>query len=300
MATEQKKTTSAAKSSSKANGAAPRSTGSRASSGGGSRKSSSGNGKRPIRREVTGVLFLLAALCVLVSYFNEDGWLIALLPTLFKGLLGLGFYLVAPAFAVAAWVLLTHRGKPVALRTCCALLVPCLFGSLCHMLFCRLELTGPDGLLTALWTSGGMLHSGGAIAGGIAHGFMAVLGKTASVIIFIVLILIALMVALRITLAMLVKLWAERERRNYSAEDYAEEEGITQTVAAVKAEKAAAKQKQAERARVAAEIDIPLDGEERTAPSGRGGFFKPKAKEQLTPADVLTGTGDVPFDMDEE
>ena len=97
MATEQKKTTSAAKSGSKTAGAASRSTGSRASSnGGGSRKSSSGKGKRPIRREVTGVVFLLLALCVLVSYFNEDGWLIMLLPTLFKGLLGLGYYLVAP------------------------------------------------------------------------------------------------------------------------------------------------------------------------------------------------------------
>ena len=97
MATEQKKTTSAAKSGSGKSRSASRSTGSRSTS----RSTSAGKAKRPIRREVTGIIFLLMALCVLVSYFNEDGWLIILLPTLFKGLLGLGFYLVAPAFATA-------------------------------------------------------------------------------------------------------------------------------------------------------------------------------------------------------
>ena len=160
MATTQKKTTSSSRSGSSrgsGTGSSARS-GRRSSSARGSSSRASGssrsrsagkNTKRPIRREVTGIAFLIAALCVLVSYFTEDGWLIALLPALFKGLFGFGFYLIAPALVVGAWILLTHKGRPVVLRTACALLVPYLFGGLCHMLFCRQNLTA-DGLLPKL------------------------------------------------------------------------------------------------------------------------------------------------------
>ena len=59
---------------------------------------------------------LLLALIVLVSYFTGDGWLIDLIPKACKGLFGVGYYLMVPALLAAAWVLITHRGQPVALR----------------------------------------------------------------------------------------------------------------------------------------------------------------------------------------
>ena len=79
MATTQKRTSSGARS------GASRSSGSRSKSGGGSRAAAKGRapsrgGKRPVRREVWGIVLLLAGLCVLVSYFTGDGWLINLIP----------------------------------------------------------------------------------------------------------------------------------------------------------------------------------------------------------------------------
>ena len=52
----------------------------------------------------------------------------------------------------------------MAFRTTCALLVPYLFGGLCHMLFCRQNLTA-DGLLPKLWETGKELLSGGVLSG---------------------------------------------------------------------------------------------------------------------------------------
>ena len=148
--------------------------------------------KRPIRREVTGVVFLILALCVFFSYFNQDGWLIVLLPTALKAS-SLWLLPDGPGPAAASWILLTHKGRPVALRTASALLVPYLFGGVWHMLFCREDLSSPDSLLGKLWTTGGELYSGGVLSGGTAQGFLAVLGKPASVVIFCVLILVLLM-----------------------------------------------------------------------------------------------------------
>ena len=125
MATTRKKTTSGARS-------AAKSSSSRSGSTSKSRAAVK-NTKRPIRREVGGMVMLLLALIVLVSYFTGDGWLINLIPRACKGLLGVGYYLMVPALMAAAWVLITHRGRPVALRTACALLTPYLFGGVCQI-----------------------------------------------------------------------------------------------------------------------------------------------------------------------
>ena len=258
-----------------------------------SRTAKKKNNKRPIRREVTGLVFLVLALCILVSYFNEDGLLIAFLPIFFKGIFGFGFYLTAPALVVAAWVLLTHRGRPVALRTTCALLVPYLFGGVCHMLFCRQDLSSPTGLLPKLWNTGRELLSGGVLSGGTSVGFMAVLGKPASVIIFCVLIFALIMVTFQISLTTLIQMWRDRERLDYRVEDYEDQEddGFFQPVSPKAAPQEPAPRKRRQESAPRPEIDIPLDDEEPRPHRGGvfSGFFKPKAKNMLTPADLLTG-----------
>ena len=236
-----------------------------------------------------GVALLLAALIVLVSYFTGDGWLIELIPRFFKGLFGVGYYLMVPALAAAAWVLLTHRGRPVALRTACTLLTPYLTGGICHMLFCKLDLSDAAKLFPTLWETGFTLESGGVLSGGTAHGFMAVLGKPASVIVFLVLLLALLMVAAQVTPAMLVELW--REREDYDEEEYPEPPPRRPAPAK--------KPKPQQPARSRPVIDIPLDGTPLgsaptppdtalDAPQEKKSFFRPREKEKPTPADILT------------
>ena len=303
--TPKKKTAGGGKSGSRSSSAR---SGARSGKGTGSRSSSrKAPAKRPIRREVTGVVFLILALCVFFSYFNQDGWLIVLLPTVLKGLFGFGYFLVAPALAAASWILLTHKGRPVALRTASALLVPYLFGGVWHMLFCREDLSSPEGLLGKLWTTGGELYSGGVLSGGTAQGFLAVLGKPASVVIFCVLILVLLMVVFQISFSTLWQMWKERERLDYRVEDYEDEEDdeYFQPIAERKAEKPAPRPARPHAPRP--EIDIPLDDDEEPARERKGGvlsgFFKPRDKGQMTPADVLTGSapnGNAPAQPQEE
>ncbi len=280
MATTRKKTTSNARSGTKTGGSR---------SGTASRsRASAKNAKRPIRREVGGMVMLLLALIVLVSCFTGDGWLINLIPKACKGLFGVGYYLMVPALMAAAWVLLTHRGRPVALRTACALLTPYLFGGICHMLFCKQDLSDAAKLFPTLWETGFTLESGGVLSGGTAHGFMAVLGKPASVIVFLVLLLALLMVVSQVTPAMLIELW--REREDYDEEDYPEPPPRRQPQP--KPKRAA---QQPAKSRSA--IDIPLDGTplggppaqpEPPAQQEKKSFFRPREKEQLTPADLLS------------
>lgn len=269
--------------------------------------------KQPIRREAMGVTLLLLALCIIVSHFNEDGWLIALLPTTMKGLFGLGYYVAAAALIGAAYILLTHKGRPVTLRVACALLSPYLAGSLHHMLFCQTDYVGSPTLFGQLWETGQTLASGGVLSGATAIGFMVMLGKTASVIIFSVLLAVLMMTAAEITPATLLALWREWQILDYSAEDYDNyDEYDDYDNYDNDSKPAPPSRRESSPAKPRRRIDIPLDnkplGNKSTgnksmdskplndrsavetdtswANPKRRRLFQPKADDRLTPADV--------------
>lgn len=249
---------------------------SRAGSGsrGGSRKAPPK--KKPVRREVGGVACLLLALFVAVSYFQSGAWLIDRLSEWCRGLMGYGYYAAAPALLLGAWILLMHRGRPVAPHLVCALALPVLFGALAHIAASQQAVESSVGSLKTLWASGLTLESGGAVSGALAIGFEAVIGKVATLIVFVVTLVACLLGALRLTPAAIIDAVKRYERVPY-------EEPEEESVRAAPKPKTRAKQN----------IDIPLDGEERPAPKAPGAeppktsFFRKRADHIRTPAEAL-------------
>ena len=152
-----------------------------------------------LARLIGGVVCLLLALCVLVSYFQVDALLLTFIAKVLKGTLGYGYFLAAPALLAVAVIQLRHQGRPVILRTTCTLLVPLLSGMLCHLLLCRTAYELGSGLLPRLWKDGQTLTCGGVVAGGLALGSEALLSKVVSVVVFVVLLVAALLGALHMT-----------------------------------------------------------------------------------------------------
>ena len=74
--------------------------------------------KRPIRREVGGVVCLVLALCIAFSYFQQGGWLLDRPAALCRGLVGYGYYTVAPVLLLVSYILLFHRGRNVTACVC--------------------------------------------------------------------------------------------------------------------------------------------------------------------------------------
>ena len=69
---------------------------------------------RPIRREVGGVVCLVLALCVFVSYFGISAIFIDWLAVLIKGLLGYGYWLFGPALVLAGFDMQEYNGATEA------------------------------------------------------------------------------------------------------------------------------------------------------------------------------------------
>ena len=250
--------------------------------------------KRPVRREVWGIVLLVLALCVFVSYCGISAIFIDWFAALLKGLLGYGYWLVCPALVLSALILLFHKGRPVTLRVTCALLTPLLLGSMLHMILCKVEFESSIGILKNLWLTGQSLTSGGAVSGALAVGSVAVFSKVASIIIFAVLLMVALMVALHLTVGDIVEKVKSRPQYEY---EYEEEPEPLPREPRIRVSEREGRQRSGESSRPRPSIDIPLDGEtaqpqpqeEKQEPGRFTGCCRHKADRMTTPDQVLSG-----------
>ena len=265
---QQKKTTTTKK----------KTTSSSRSSGGGKRTAKKQQ-KRPIRREVTGAILLVLALCIAFSYFQSGAWLLDQPARLCRSLFGWGYYLVAPALLLGSYILLFHRGRNVTSCLTGALLMPIVFGAIMHIALCREEYAAMDGILKLLWTSGNELASGGAVSASLAILLVLLVKKVLAMILLVVLFVAFLMMAFRLTPAAVVEAVRSHERVPYEPEELPPQR--SERTARQSAPRASA-------------IDIPLDGEERAVKkNASGGFFRKKSEGIKSP-DELFAPGEAP------
>ena len=155
--------------------------------------------KRPIRREVGGVICLLLAVFGVISYFKASAIFIDWFRDLMGGLFGYGFWLVPPVLLLCAYILLFHRGRPVRLRLFCAAMLPVLLGSIIHLLICRETFVWEWPMFAALWKTGVVRTSGGAVSGLIALAFQAAFSKVGALFVVILVTALALLFSLNRT-----------------------------------------------------------------------------------------------------
>ena len=244
-------------------------------------------------RLIGGVVCLLLALCVLVTYFNVDAILLTFLANVLKGCFGYGYWLAAPALLYAGIVLVNHKGRPVKLRLVCTLLLPVLLGMVLHLLLAR----GAYGFdlehIKPMWKDGQSLLCGGVVSGSLAVGMEALLSRVVSMILTILLTVLAVLGALQVKPAELIAELKRRaeERAQWEDEDddYEEEPAPVRTVK----EETVTPRPRKKRPN----IDIPLD-DETTEPSREaaalkspgGSLFRGRSGDVKTPAELLDPT----------
>ena len=275
-------------SSSRSGGSDSRSSSARGSSSGRSGSSSSGRKRppepapRPIRREVGALVCLLLGIFSALGYFSVEGLFIDFLAKVEKGLMGCGFWLFPFALLYAAYILGFHRGRPVALRVTCTLLLPVVLGSFVHLFLAKGTYAWSAALLKTLWTEGTALASGGALSGLLAQALIAVFSKIGAGMVLILALLGLLMGAFRISPADVVDWFRDRPKVEYEPEEEEEEELPAHPARSVRPAPIS-------RERRRASIDIPVDDgprpqpEEEPAPEPpaeepRRGLFDRKSK----------------------
>ena len=120
---------------------------------------------------IGGVIFLVLAICSTISYFNTEGSFVNFFSTWLRGLLGWGFYLAAPAFAVSAIMLFTCGDRPIATRVFATVMLPVLLAALSALMLGPeiREGTPISDAVNDLFDLGNVMKSGGVVGGLIAH-----------------------------------------------------------------------------------------------------------------------------------
>lgn len=234
---------------------------------------------------------LLLAFFAAFGYFHIEALFINFFCSLLKGLFGYGFWLAPPMLVVASYILAFHRGRPVRLRLCCALLTPLIIGAIFHLLLYRGEFHFTLVAVRDLWIRGLETTCGGVVSGLLAEGLRLVFSGIGA---GLILVLVQLLMALGAFHLSIVELVDAIRSRPWAEYEYEEEEEPP-----IPAPRPAPKRSNAGQRR--ASIDIPVDDgpecpspqPERPRPSPP---FVPKKERlfnrkagALPPDQVLTG-----------
>ncbi len=214
MATKSTKTSGTAKKQPSKSGGTKKSSASSRSG----RKQPAPPAPQPIRREVGGVVCLILTLLFFIGYFPVDALFFTLICNVVKGLSGYGYYLLPVCTLWAAFILLTHRGRPVVLRVTSVLLLPLLVGSFCQIALCKVNITFDGGLgmaMKTLYTTGVELKSGGVIAGLLGVGLRSVVSAYGAMPILVLLFVVLSMLGANLSVGKLLDMAQNRQPHPY-------------------------------------------------------------------------------------
>ena len=217
-----------------------------------------------------GVVLLTLGIFMIISYFSNDGKVVAFFANLVKGLVGWGFWLTVPAFLYAGVILLFEREHPVGHRVACALLLPTIFAGMAELIhpaevdiFSRIQTP-----LRHLYSTGKMMDSAGVLGGYLGKLLVRAFSIYGAFPFLLVLFILFAVIALRGTLVGSlsgVKKAAARQREVYreNREREMEPEEMDEPVRRPEKRSAPVARETASRSRRPAySMDIPLGSDE--------------------------------------
>lgn len=251
------------------------------------------------QRIIAAVCFLFAAVLVVIGVFAHDGVVVAWLCSLLKGLFGYGFWVCAPVFLLAAYILAFRRERKCAWRLTATLLLPLMSGALISLLLSQVlvsNLSGFGVMLGTLYTGGKNMLCGGVLGTLLAFGLEKAFSIYGAAIILLLALIFFTLSSLSVTPRMIFDFFrADRPEKPAKKEKQTPAKADAEPVIEIVPDEAAEQSKKARRRA----IDIPLDDEpafakkpaaaeeptvrEEPAPKKEGGIFGKKSKAASKP-----------------
>lgn len=276
-----------AQSTKKSNGRSPaRNSGRKSST---SRSSSSRRGTRAVRpsrsREAGAVTFLLLGIFTIFGYFAASGVFITILSDLLRGLIGWGYYVTPPFLFICALILAFHRGRPVAGRVTSVLMLALLVSAFSHIVLTHgAPAQGPLlPLMRDLWRTGLEARSGGVLGGLLSIFLTYLLGRGATIAVYVCLMVFFLLAASNLTLSDLTAYISRRRelaraRHEAMLAQYEEQQSLEPFVPTPPPPK---KRKKAIDIPLDEDLPVPAEGAGQTGPA-EGAVVTIPAESQVT------------------
>ena len=180
--------------------------------------------RQPVRRQVGCGILLVLGIIAAIGWFPVDAWLVAAIRRFVMGLTGWGYYIMPVCLLWGAYILGFHRGRPVALRVTCVLLLPLVFGAFIHALLFPYENLFTYGLqdgFKKLWNNSQYLteHCGGVLGGLVGLLLKKSIGLIGSFLLLVVAFTFLLLEGMNMSVADLIDRMKQRPHLVYEPTD---------------------------------------------------------------------------------
>ena len=188
------------------------------------RRAGAAASRQPVRRQVGCWALLFLGLIAAIGYFPVDAWLVTGIRNTAMGLFGWGFYLVPVCLLWGSFILGFHRGRPVAARLTCVLLLPVVFGTFIHVLLCAedniFSVSAQDGI-GKLWRYGQYVteHCGGVVSGALGIALKKSVGIVGGFLVLVLAFGLLLLEGLDLSVVDLIDRYKNRVRLEYALEE---------------------------------------------------------------------------------
>ena len=241
-----------------------------------------------LSRKLGALVFVVLFVLALVGYFTSEGTVLQFFSGLFKGLIGWGYWLIAPLFLLIAAILYFIKDKPVGFRIFCACMLPILISAIINLsAMPTAKFAGLAGdynnILEKLFELGKEMQCGGVVAGGLALALDSAFGLYGAYPILIVLLLFCIFKSMHALIPNELKAQlAENGELYETAEQRAEEQ---KALAAGKKKNADPAALEPVAVKTKRSYDIPLDiSEKPVAPSVKDDAMFTRTASAIPPA----------------
>ena len=237
--------------------------------------------------------FVSSTVCIalfvlfLVMLFNPDGALVKLFYSVVLGLIGrIGFYISIPGLLYLFIIHAFSNKRPIVMRSICLISFILLCGCIHHLSLQAFDLGSGGDFIVNLFSGGATGTTGGLICGLLAIVLRWLCGDVISYIILIVAAVFTLLASMQITIPSIVRAIQNRPRADWEDDDAREEQPEPAAIVVNHLANKRIKYVEDRRRRreERANIDIPLDGEPRPAPTQP---MNPRAVDLIRQIDVI-------------
>ena len=167
------------------------------------------------------IVCIVLSLLAFLGLFHAEGVIIDGFAGFLCGIMGWGFWAFPFAMLLLAWVFVRNPERHFGLRVTAALLIAPLFGTIVHLMLCRVAFTAQTfgAIVGQLYDGGKALTSGGVISGGVGYLLKAGISVYAALPLTMAAFVACVLGSMDLTVGKIIAWWRAHREAQYIPDD---------------------------------------------------------------------------------
>ena len=167
------------------------------------------------------IVCIVLSLLAFLGLFHAEGVIIDGFAGFLSGIMGWGYWAFPFAMLLLAWVFVRNPERHFGLRVTASLLIAPLFGTIVHLMVCRVPFTAQTfgAIVGQLYDGGKALTSGGVISGGVGYLLKAGISVYAALPLTIAAFVACVLGSMDLTIGKIVTWWRAHREAQYIPDD---------------------------------------------------------------------------------